>query len=508
MPAAPALPTRVVAVLGAGLLVLAACGGSGSLNGKRSSAASASSATNNGTGATASSTGTGFTPQPVEWHECDDNADLDCATLDVPLDYADPGGQTISLALDRRPAREPSERIGSLLVNPGGPGASGVEFIKGGVGFTDAVLDRFDIVGFDPRGVGGSNEVDCAKQTVDDLRAADSSPDTPAEQEQLDTAAKAVADDCEEHAGAILDHIGTDDVVRDMDTIRIAVGDDKLSYAGFSYGTLLGLRYLALFPGNARAIYLDGVVDPTQDFVGFLTGQTKAFEVRLQQIFDDCPAGQSGCPSMGAEAAYDEISAKVEAEPLKAGRGKVVDPTALATAAIYATYVESFASTFYRALRDGVEGDGSRLRDMADSYYDEGNFASYAGVECIDSPHPEGADAYKRFADDLTAISPRFGGAIANELLPCAFWPAPVHSVVGDVVAPDGPPTLVVGTTHDSATPYEQAVKVAKTLAHGRLVTYEGDQHTSYGISTCTADIAAKYLIDLELPDDGTICKR
>jgi len=508
MPAARSAPTRLLAVVAVGLLAVAACSGSWKPKATRSSSTTATTPSTTGGEAPASTAATGFTPQPVDWHQCDGNSDLDCASLDVPLDYADPEGQTITLALDRLPARDSSKRIGSLVVNPGGPGASGVDFIKGGVAFTDDVLDRFDIVGFDPRGVGGSNEVDCAKQTVDDLRAADSSPDTPSEQEQIDTAAKAVADDCKDHAGAILSHIGTDDVVRDMDTMRVALGDEKLSYAGFSYGTLLGLRYLALFPTHARAIYLDGVVDPTQDFVGFLTGQTRAFETRLQQIFDRCPAGQSGCPPMGAEAAYDEISAKVEVEPLKASRGKVVDPTALATAAIYSTYVQSFASNFYRALRDGVEGDGTRLRDMADSYYDEGNFASYAGVECIDSPHPEGADAYKHFADDLTAISPRFGGAIANELLPCAFWPAPVHSVVGDVVAADGPPTLVVGTTNDSATPYQQAVKVAKTLAHGRLVTFEGDQHTSYGISSCTAGIAGAYLVDLELPDDGTICRR
>jgi pimeloyl-ACP methyl ester carboxylesterase len=507
-----AMRTRAAA-LAVVLLVVAACGGGTKPKVTHQSVAS-SSASSGAATETSSTNGSavsgtnGFVPHPVAWHACDDDSELDCATVDVPLDYADPDGETISLALDRRRARDPDNKVGSLLVNPGGPGGSGVDFIKGGVGFTSEVSDRFDIVGFDPRGVGGSGEVPCAKETIDDLRAADSSPDTPAEQQQLDDAAQAVADDCAKNAGTLLPHIGTDDVVRDMDVIRAAVGDDKLTYAGFSYGTLLGLRYLALFPTHARAIYLDGVVDPEQDFVGFLTGQARAFESRVQQILDACPAGKSGCPDGGAAAAYDKIAAQVEVEPLKASRGKVVDPTALATAALYATYVESFAGNLYRGLSQGLDGDGTALRAMADNYYDEGNFASYAGVECIDSPHPVGAAAFKAFADDLTAISPRFGGAIANELLPCAFWPASVHSVVGPVTAPDGPPTLVVGTTNDSATPYEQAVKVAKLLQHGRLLTYQGDQHTSYGASACTAEAAARYFVDLELPDDGTVCKK
>ncbi|MGI8661695.1 MAG: alpha/beta hydrolase [Acidimicrobiales bacterium] len=497
----PTRPTRQLAVAVIALLLAAACtGGSDSKDttGSRPESGSSTSST--------SAAEPGFTPQPVEWARCDDGSRLDCATLGVPLDYAKPAGEVLSLALARLPARDPDKRIGSLLVNPGGPGGSGIDFIKGGIAFGNDVLDRFDIVGFDPRGVGASGEVPCAGQTIDDLRAADSNPDSPEEQQKLDSAAKAVADDCGSNAGDLIPHIGTDDVVRDMDTIRAALGDEKLTYAGFSYGTLLGLRYLALFPTHARAVYLDGVVDPTQDFVGFLTGQAHAFETRLQQIFDDCPAGKRGCPDIGAAAAYDRIAATIEETPLRADRGEVLDPTALATAAIYATYVERFASTFDKALSAGLTGDGSRLRAMADSYYDEGAYASYAGVECVDSPHPVGAAAYKRFADDLAAISPRFGGAIANELLPCAFWPAAVSSVVGAVTAPEGPPTLVVGTTNDAATPYEQAVKVATSLENGHLVTYEGRQHTSYGASSCTTAIAASYLVNLELPPEGTVC--
>ncbi|MEO7555777.1 MAG: alpha/beta hydrolase [Acidimicrobiales bacterium] len=503
--------SRRLAGVGVAVVLLVACGGSGGSKRSASSDRVPTSATSSGgtdPSAPTSAGGTGFTPEAIHWESCDDGSGLDCATLDVPLDYADPSGPTTTIALDRIPANDPGKRIGSVLVNPGGPGGSGVDFVKGGgAGFGGDVLDRFDIVGFDPRGVGASSPVDCATTTVDDLRAVDADPDDAAEQDQLDTAAKAVADDCRDNAGDVLPHIGTDDVVRDMDSIRQAVGDDQLTYAGYSYGTLLGLRYLALFPTRARAIYLDGVVDPTQDFVGFLTGQAKAFETRLQAIFDDCPSGESGCPNGGAEAAYDEIAKRIETDPLPARRHAVLDPTALATAAIYATYVPSFATTFYKALRDGVAGDGGRLRDMADAYYSEGSFAVYAGVECIDTPHPVGSEAFQQFADDLRAISPRFGAAIANELLPCAYWPVPVHSIIGTVTAPDGPPTLVVGTTHDSATPYEQAVRVARDLEHGRLVTVEGEGHTS-GSNRCVREIVTSYLVDLALPDEGTTCQQ
>lgn len=289
-----------------------------------------------------------------------------------------------------------------------------------------------------------------------------------------------------------------------MDSIRQAVGDEKLSYLGFSYGTLLGLRYAELFPTLVRAIVLDGVVDPTQDFAAFLRSQTVAFEKAISAELDACPAGKSGCPDGGASAAYDQVAAQVESSPLKVG-AREVGPNELATAAIYSAYVPDFARQLYSALRSAQQGDGRGLLDMNDGYENESHFASYAGVECVDSPHPQGPDAYKAFADELTQLSPRFGPSVANELLPCAFWPAPVQSIVGPVHAKGAPPILVIGKTGDPATPYDNAVRVAQDLEQGRLLTVEGTGHTSLE-DPCAQDHTASYLIDLTLPPEGTKC--
>ena len=190
-----------------------------------------------------------------------------CATLEVPLDYDDPTGRTITLSLSQAPARKPEERIGSLLVNPGGPGGSGLSFASN-IPLPAEVLDRFDIIGFDPRGVGESTAIKCGDQTVPAFRHIDSAPDDAAEQNQLDTAAKSVADDCGAHAGDLLPFVGTDSVARDLESIRQALGEPQINYYGASYGTAIGERYLALFPKSARAVVLDGVVDPTQGFSG------------------------------------------------------------------------------------------------------------------------------------------------------------------------------------------------------------------------------------------------
>jgi pimeloyl-ACP methyl ester carboxylesterase len=439
---------------------------------------------------------------PLEWRSC--GGRLKCASLDVPLDYTNPGGKHIKLSLDELPARKGDERIGPLLVNPGGPGASGLEFASG-IPLPSDVLDRFDIIGFDPRGVGESTAIDCGNQTVPDFRRVDSTPDTAQEQDELDTAAKAVADDCGAHAADLLAHIGTDDVARDMDSIRQALGAPQISYYGASYGTLIGERYLALFPRNARAVVLDGVVDPRQGFTEFLRAQAVAFDAQLNTVFDQCASGSS-CPPGGARAAYDTLAAQVETHPVSTRTGNALGPAELPVAALLPAYDPSAAPIFYRGLTEALNGDGSTLYSLFESYEQSGSYPDYAGVECTDSPHPDGADAYRSFAADLETVSARLGGSIANELLPCAFWPVPIHDVTGPVAAPDGPPVLVVGNTKDAATPYQQAVDVAQMLAHGRLLTLDGAGHTALGRSDCIAAAESTYLVELQLPADGTVC--
>lgn len=429
-----------------------------------------------------------------------------CASVKVPLDYTNPTGPTIDIAVNEIPARDASQRIGSLLVNPGGPGGSGIDFVAGGIDLPSKVLDRFDVVGFDPRGVGKSTRLTCGDSTVPAFLHLDSTPDTPDEQVALDDGAMAVADDCTQSAGDLLAHMGTDNTVRDMDTIRRALGDAQFNFLGISYGSLLGLRYAQLFPHTIRAITIDGVVDPTQDFATGLRQQTIAFEKQTGAILDGCPDGGDGCPPGGARAAYDELARRVEQAPIDGSNGLSLGPTELADAALITTYVPSAVSLFYAALSSGLNGRAGPMLQLTNAYRTSVDFPAYTAVECTDSPHPVGADAYHAFAQELIGVSSRFGGTVANELLPCAYWSTPIDSIVGPVTAPDAPPMLVVGTTGDAATPYQQAVDVAHTLAHGRLITYQGNQHAAYGASACVADAEAAYFVDLQLPPEGTTC--
>ena len=310
------------------------------------------------------------------------------------------------------------------------------------------MLDRFDIVGFDPRGVGASTGLPCGDTTVPVFRRTDSSPDTPEEQASLDTAARNIADDCATNAGSLLSHIGTDDVARDMDTIRQALGEAQINYLGISYGTLIGLRYAALFPANARALTLDGVVDPTQDLETWLKQQTIAYEKQINAIFDSCPSGGRGCPpGRRCGRARRGRAHAPRVSPLPGSNGRTLGPSELATAALIPTYDPSTVPIFFEALTKALNGDGSVMLSLATAYEGSVKYTLYAGVECIDSPHPVGSDAYRAFAQEVERLSPRFGGAIANELLPCAFWPAPVQSIVGPITAPGAPPILVIGNT-------------------------------------------------------------
>lgn len=437
----------------------------------------------------ASAAPNGFTPKPIEWRAC---GKFECGSLDVPLDYSNPTGQTISLGLLRQPARDQANKIGSLIVNNGGPGASPIEFITQGGVSNEALRSRFDVVGFDPRGVGASTPLNCATATQSAFHSLDPSPDNALEQQALDAGAQAIASDCGANAGDLLPHVGSDEVVRDMDTIRAAMGEAKLTYLGYSYGTLLGLRYAELFPGRVRAMALDGVVDPTQDLVAFLRAQTVAFDRLVGEALGD------------ATADYDTLAARVESSPLPVG-ARTLGPSEMATAAINAVYQPSGGTKLRAAVRAALGGDGSRLLAMNDDYENSVSFAAYAAVECTDYAHPIGAEAYRKFADELTALSPRLGGSIANELLACAFWPAPVHSVAGVVRAAGAPPILVIGTTGDPATPYEQAVKVASQLERGALLTVDSNGHTSFS-NACAQAATGRYLVDLALPAQGARC--
>jgi pimeloyl-ACP methyl ester carboxylesterase len=444
----------------------------------------------------------GWTPPTLDWADCDLPRNGRCASLEVPLDWDDPEGPTIRLRLGRVLAE--GNRIGSLLVNPGGPGGSGLEFLSYDPVSPD-LADRFDLVSWDPRGVGDSTAVQCGDQ-VDALLSTDPDPDDAAEQAALDTAAAAVSAECAAEDADLLAHLGTDDVARDMEAIRRALGDDQLSYLGFSYGTQIGQTYAEMFPQRVRAMVLDGVVDPSLGFREFLLGQAAAFEAAFDRGVESCAAAGAGSCGVGdLGTAYDRVKARVEQRPLSGG-DRPVGPSELATAAIQTSYGQDGWRDLGPALAAALDGDGGPLWDLASDYYDFGGFTSYAAVVCIDTPPPAGAAAYRAFADEARTRSPRFGGPVANELASCATWPAAPVGDAAPVRADGAPPILVVGNTGDAATPYQNAVDVAAALASGVLLTVELGGHTAYGSDTCASAAIDDYLVELTLPEQGTVC--
>ena len=441
----------------------------------------------------------GFVPAPLAWSGC--GGDFECATLNVPVDWANPAGATLALSVSRLPARG-GDPLGALATNPGGPGASGNGYIRS-VPFEESITERFDIVSWDPRGVGDSAPLDCEGEEVASFVRLDNDPDTADEQVALDAGAQAIGAACQAAAGGLLPYVGTASVARDLEAIRRAYGG-PMAYYGFSYGTAIGLHHLQLFPGTMTHVVLDGVVDPAHSLTDLLRGQATAFERSLQVMFAACEDSDY-CPDDGAEAAYDELAEELETQPLPVD-DDAVGPTDLSTAAFLAAYDQQSWDVFFAGLEKAQEGDGTYLLALADTYRDFGAFDVYQAVSCLDSVNPRGGEAWAAFAAELEAISPRFGAGIANEMLPCAFWPVDPVPVNGPISAPGSGPVLVIGTTGDPATPLVQAETVAAELTDGHLLVWEGEGHTAYGASECVQERVAAYLVDGTLPADGERC--
>jgi pimeloyl-ACP methyl ester carboxylesterase len=455
----------------------------------------------------------------LDWSDC--GAPFECATLKVPLDYTNPGGELIDLALIRLPAEDQAGKVGSLLVNPGGPGASGVEFVQGSAQslYSDALRQKFDIVGFDPRGVGQSTAVNCLDGAgLDRLNALDPTPDTPQEREALIDGAKQFDQACETHSGKLLPFMSTADAARDMDRIRIALGEEKLTYFGFSYGTFLGTVYAGLFPQNIRALVLDGAIDPLATFEQRNATQAEGFSRALNAFFDSCKADQScafynnGDPA----GAFDKLMAKIDQQPLPAiaiPDDRTIGPGEAFTGVLFALYSKSSWPYLEQGLALAQLGDGSVLLVMADAYNERDQAGTYKNVaaannavNCLDYKVPTDVAAYDAMVDPLEKEAPRFGEAIAYSGLTCAFWPVHPTTDPGKITADGAPPILVVGTTGDPATPYEWAQALSKELSSGVLLTRKGEGHTAYGDSACIQQAVDTYLITLKTPPANTVC--
>lgn len=459
--------------------------------------------------------------QRLEWRTCGLTSEQQCSTLRVPLDYDDPDGETLELAVLRAPATNPDERIGSLVLNPGGPGGSGVEYASYSVTQVSApVREKYDMVGFDPRGVGQSSPVDCVTDSeMDTFLAADASPDTDAERQRLNELGENFAEGCEERTGELLEHVSTEEAARDMDILRGALGDPELYYLGKSYGTYLGATYAELFPTRVGRAVLDGALPPDITSQQLGLGQARGFERALRAFMEDC-VQQEYCPlGESVDEAYDtfdQLMARLDSSPLPGDGSRELTQSLAMSGVISPLYLKSMWGGLRSALDQALNGNGAALLASADMYsgrkdghYRDNSGEAILAVNCLDRPDLSSVDEALAQEDEYEAASPRFGTSILWGSLPCASWPVDPVTEPHEIHASGSQPILVLGTTRDPATPYEWSVRLAEQLESGVLVTRDGDGHTAYmdiDGSECVDSAVDTYLLEGRTPEGNLDC--
>ena len=461
-----------------------------------------------------------FYGQTLVWEDC--GSGYECTTVQAPLDWDDPTAGAIDLAVKRSPATgSADERLGSLLTNPGGPGASGVDFLSSVVDYVvgDDVLQAYDVVGFDPRGVAGSTPVDCGDdETVDAFFTTDYPMESQADVEAARERARAFGQACLEATGPALGEVDTVSAARDMDLMRAVLGDEKLSFLGFSYGTFLGATYADLYPENVGRLVLDGALDPSMSNDDLVVGQAVGFENALRAYVEDCQQADT-CPLQGSLdqglARVAQVVADAEASPLPAGDAEV-NGTLAWYGIVVTLYDDGSWPYLTMALDEAISsGTGSTLLELANFYLDRtpdgtytaNSMVAFQAINCLDYPMvARDYDEMLAFADQVEAVAPTFGREFAMAI-GCETWPFPATGERRPITAEGAAPILVVGTTGDPATPYEWAVALADQLASAELLTWEGEGHTAYGRGgSCVSDVVEAYLLEGELPAGGASC--
>ena len=471
-----------------------------------------------------------FYGQRVEWYDCGATGGMEksaeatafkCAKVKVPLDYSQPDGQTIEIAMKKHVATGSIHR-GSLFINPGGPGGSGVQYVEAAAetGFA-GVQGSYDIIGFDPRGVGSSTPITCATANgADPAGGADQAPNDAAFEElapQITTSFSQMEADCAANTkpAGLLDHVDTITVARDLDVLRALSGNEKLDYAGFSYGTYLGAHYAELFPSNTGRMVLDGALDPSISLYERQAGATKGLERALQTYVGWCQAGQ-GCPlTGGTEAGSQQVRdliASANQSPLPSSEpNRPVTGTEIRAAVMYSLYGDeqtwgSLTSSLDEAIN---RHSGSLFRQITEqTVADVVNTAAVRqAITCLDYPVDGDMAVWSARHQEIKHDAPTFGGMTAIVDLGCQAWghngtrePAPIH-------AKGAAPILVVGSTGDPATPYEWARSLADQLDTGRLLTREGNGHVAYGRAAACTQLVDTYLLTGELPSPGRVCR-
>jgi pimeloyl-ACP methyl ester carboxylesterase len=456
--------------------------------------------------------------QRIDWQPCETDDDHDCGFLTVPVDYADPQGETIDLALLRVPAK--GARVGSLVVNPGGPGARGTSYAAaGGQVFREPLLDGFDIVGFDPRGVGASAPVDCLSDAeLDDYLGGDPTPDTAEERADYRSSVLSFGPGCVAGSGPVVGHVTTTEAARDMDVLRSALGEETLSYFGASYGTKLGATYAELFPDQVGRFVLDGAVDVSLDARSLALEQATGFETALRAYVQNCLDTTDNC-FLGdtvdeGMATITGLLESIEEQPLPAGDRELTIGNAF-YGIITPLYNRDYWFLLSTALASALEGKGSALMSLADAYASRNPDGSYAdnsveanySINCLDDPTSVPFGKVPSLYPEFEEASPTFGRIFSWGMALCRGVDVSSSEEPLTIRGEGAAPIVVLGTSRDPATPLKWAQALAAQLDSGVLVERDGDGHTAYNAGNeCIDTLVEDYLLDGDVPADGTTC--
>lgn len=504
-----------LAALGAVLaLGLSAC--SGAAGNETAGTPTTGSSTQNSASASVVAGLEKYYSQDVNWELC--GSTIQCATIKVPLSYQDPNGESIKLALNQRVT---PGATANLLVNPGGPGGSGLDFVKNSVQVlvsTD-VQRQYNLVGFDPRGVGKSTPITCQSDAeTDEGRQENLRAWVAADRDKIEKESTEYADQCAANTGDLLGNVDTVSAAKDMDIIRAVLGDAQLNYLGYSYGTFLGATYADLFAQNVGRFVLDGAMDPKATAEELTLGQAKGFEGEIEAWLEHCLAG-TDCPFTGsvaeAKTQLQDFLAQVETQPMVASDGRTVPIIDFVNGFILPLYSQSSWDYLTQAMANAMNGDVDLILSFADQSADRGDDGSYTSnstnafvsINCLDRPMDSTQEAMDQDAQRLEDTSPTLGKYLAYGELTCDAWDYAATGKPEALDAAGSNDILVVGTTGDPATPYEWAQSLAGQLENGTLLTYDGHGHTAYGSSNqCITDAVDGYLLDGTMPEENTVC--
>ena len=459
-----------------------------------------------------------FYEQELRWKDCFEQ--MECTSVRAPLDWSAPEDGSIKIAVVRHRAKNP---IGSLLINPGGPGGSGVGFVADSLDYAvDArLIENFDIVGFDPRGVGESTAVTCLEAAEMDEYLYGRIAAERGSAEWLDEVRKhssAFAEACAENSGRLLENVDTDSAARDLDLLRAVLGDEKLNYLGYSYGTYLGARYAELFPQNVGRLVLDGAIDPAVSVDDVNIAQAQGFEQALRAYLSDCLASGE-CPFTGdADAAMLQVRALLDtaaAQPLQHSDSRLLTAETLLTAIIYPLYSAEAWPLLSDMFEEVYAGKTDMAFRFADGYNDrrpDGSYGSnsteaFIAINCLDYRYNADLESMRAQAAALEAAAPIIGSFFGYGDVQCDLWPVAASGERAPVSAAGAPPIIVIGTTGDPATPYHWSVALAEQLPDAVLISYQGEGHTAYNKSNeCVSGAVDDFFIDGTVPLSDLNC--